>query len=255
MAGINKNIMAFVGTEDTANLVSALAEHTDNIYAAVSNEYGKAPHPGGNITVISKYLDEEKASNWIERVGVDIVIDGTDLSASGPREMIKKVCEQKGIEYLRIAAKQQRNMHTTFIRNEDQLLRELEYTVGNILAECDSKLYDLLTGVRNFREKTFIMIPAESGIFEKVIELGYKKENIISVNRIIHSDLLIAMFKEFGISDYVFPGNFKEGMNERLEAVDRSSVKAAVYGDFVQDEGMSVDEMWDMLAARFGIED
>lgn len=255
MAGINKNIMAFVGTADAANLVSALAEHTDDIYAAVSDEYGRSPHPGGNITVISKYLDEERAANWIDRVGIDIIIDGTDLSAVGPREMIKKVCADKGVEYLRIAAKQQRNMHTTFIRSEEQLLRELEYPVGNILAECDDELCERLAGVRQFSEKTFIMIPAESEVLEKVLSLGYKKENIISVNRVIHADLLMAMFREFGISDYVFPGYLKEGMNERLEAVDRSSVKALVYGDFVQDEGMSAEEMWNTLAARFGIED
>ena len=99
MAGINRKIMAFIGTEETAELVSALAEYTDNIYAAVSDEYGKASHPSGNITLLSRYLDEEKMNSWIDRVGVDLVIDGTDLTAEAPRKLIAKVCESRNIEY------------------------------------------------------------------------------------------------------------------------------------------------------------
>ncbi len=255
MAGINSKIMAFVGTEDASALVSALAEHTDDIYAAVSDEYGKAPHPGGNITLLSKYLDEERMSSWIDRVGVDIVIDGTDLPASEARAVIKKVCAEKGIEYHRIAAKQQMNLHTSVYRSREQLLRDLEYTVGNILAEGDAELCDMLTDVKDFSEKIFMMIPADPEILKNVLDAGYRKENILSVNRLIHADMLVAMFKEFNISDYVFPGYLTEGMGERLASADRSDIKACIYGDLIPDEGMSADDMWDMFAERFGIEE
>ncbi len=255
MAGINKKIMAFVGTNDAAALVSALAEHTDDIYAAVSDEYGKAPHPGGNITLISKYLDEEKMSSWIDRVGVDIVIDGTDLPASGARAVIKKVCAEKNVEYHRIAAKQQINLHTSIYRNKENLLRDLEYPVGNILVEGEEELYGIITEVKDFSDKVFMMVPADPDIMKRVLDAGYKKENIISINKLIHSDMLVAMFREFEISDYVFPGYLKEGMGERLASVDRSDVKACIYGDLVPDDGMSADDMWDMFAERFGIEE
>ena len=255
MAGINKKIMAFVGTNDAAALVSALAEHTDDIYAAVSDEYGKAPHPGGNITLISKYLDEEKMASWIDRVGVDIVIDGTDLPATEARAVIKKVCEEKGAEYHRIAAKQQMNLHSTICRSKEQLLRELEYPVGNILVEGNDELYDMITEIKDFSEKVLMMIPADPDALKKALDLGYKKENIISINRLIHADMLIAMFNEFEISDYVFPGYLRDGMGERLASVDRSDAKAHIYGELVPDDGMSADAMWDMFAERFGIEE
>lgn len=256
MAGINKKIMAFIGTNDASALVSALAEHTDDIYAAVSDRYGKAPHPSGNITLLSKYLDEEMMSSWIEKVGVEIVIDGTELAASEERTVIKKVCSEKGIEYYRIAAKQQMNLHASVYRNKEQLLRELEYTVGNVLVEDDGgELYDIMTGVRDFSEKVLMMIPADPEVIENVLAAGYKKENILSVNRLIHADMLIAMFEELNISHYVFPGCLTDGMSERLASVDRSQVKACIYGDLIPDEGMTDDAMWDMLAERFGIEE
>jgi precorrin-6x reductase len=255
MSKITKKIMAFVGTEDASELVTALAEHTDNIYAAVSSEYGKAPHPGGNITLLSKYLDEEDMERWMERVNIDIVIDGTDISAASEGKIIKDVCEKRGVEYYRMAAKYQINMHTSVVRKDDVLLREMEYTVGNVLVEGDADLFRLLTGVRAYDEKMFPVVPAEPEMLKSVLDMGYKKENIISINRLIHADMLIALFNEFGISDYIFPGTLKEGMSERLAAVDRSNVKAAVYGDFVRDEGMNADDMWDMFAERFGIED
>lgn len=253
MAKINKKIMAFVGTEDASRLVSALAEYTDDIYAAVSDEYGKAPHPGGNITIISKYLDEEKMESWINRIGIDIVIDGTALSVPAERAIIKKLCERKGIEYYRIAARQQMNMHASIMRSSRQLIRELEYTVGNVLAEGDAELYDILTDVKNFSEKVFIIAPAEPEILKAVLDRGYRKENILSFNRIIHADLLKALFREFKISDYVFPGYLREGIPERLAAVDSSEAKAAIWGDLLPDDGMEPDDIWDMFSERFDL--
>lgn len=255
MAGINKKIMAFVGTNDAAELVSALAEHTNDIYAVVSDEYGKAPHPSGNITLLSKYLDEEKMSSWLDRVGIDIVIDGTSLTASDARGIIKKVCSEKGLEYYRTAAKQQLNLHTSIYRSKEQLLRDLKYTVGNILVESNEELRSMFTEMKNFSDKVLVMVPADPDLIKKTLDAGYKRENILSINRLIHAELLVAMFREFNVSDYVFPGYLKEGMEARLSSVDRSDVKACVYGELVPDEGMNADAMWDMLAERFGIEE
>lgn len=255
MAGINRKIMAFIGTEETAELVSALAEYTDNIYAAVSDEYGKASHPSGNITLLSRYLDEEKMNSWIDRVGVDLVIDGTDLTAEAPRKLIAKVCESRNIEYIRIAKKMQTNLSTTIFRSQEQLVREMEYTVGNVLAEGDLTLMKMLTGVKDYQDKVFPMVSAEEGVFEALTDMGYRKENIISFNRMIHAGLLMALFQEFSISDYIYQGSLQIGLRERLEAVDHSAVKAAVYGDLAQEEGIEASAAWDMLSSRFGIGD
>ena len=101
------------------------------------------------------------------------VIDGTDLPASGARAVIKKVCSERSIEYHRIAAKQQMNLHTSVYRNKDQLLRDLEYPVGNILVEGDEELYGLLTGVKDFSEKIIMMAPADPDVIKRVLDLGY----------------------------------------------------------------------------------
>ena len=180
MAKIKETIMIFVGTKEAAEFASALAEYTDNIYAAVSDEYGISPHPIGNLTLISKYLDEKNMKDWIGRIKADIVIDGTDIMAAAQREAIKKVCEERNIEYYHLAVKQQLNLHSTIYRNENQLQRDLEYVVGNVLAEGDTELFNILTGVSNFQEKIFIMLPADAEAIRKILNLGYKKDNIIS---------------------------------------------------------------------------
>ena len=58
LAGIDIKIMAFIGTDDCSDLITRLAKYTDKIYAAVSSAYGKSVFPGGNITLISSYLDD-----------------------------------------------------------------------------------------------------------------------------------------------------------------------------------------------------
>lgn len=252
--GINKKIMAFIGSPDTAELVSALAEHTDNIYAAVSDDYGKSPHPGGNITLIAKYLNEEDIERWMDR-GVEIVIDGTDLIAEEARSIIKKVCEKKGVEYHRLVPKFRYTLSTTLIRQDEVMLRELEYTVGNVLVEGDEGLFRKLTGVKDFSEKIIPMVPYDEKLLRELIDMGYKLENIISFNRMLHSTMLTALFSEFNVSHYIFPGSYILGMGERLSSVDNSPVKALIYGELKQEEGNTAADLWDMFAERFGIED
>jgi len=252
--GINKKIMAFIGSPEVADLVSELAEHTDNIYAAVSDDYGKSPHPGGNITLIAKYLNEEDMERWMDR-GVELVIDGTDLIAQEARSVIRKLCEKKGIEYHRVVSKFNYTLSTTLIKQDDVMLRELEYTVGNVIVEGDEELFGKLTAVKDFSEKIIPLIPYDTELFNSLINMGYKLENIISFNRTIHSGMLTALFIEFKVSHYVFPGDYMLGMGERLTSVESSPVKALIYGELEQEEGYSAAALWKIFADRFGIED
>ena len=248
-------IMAFIGTDDSAELMSELAEHISGMYAAVSDEYGRAKHPIGDITLLSKYLDRDNLIKWLDRNQTSLVIDGTSLAASEQRRLIKQVCDEKGIEYFHIAAKLQSNINTTIFRNDDQLIREFEYSVGRVMVQGDRHLFEVMTGVREYSDKVIPVIPADTELINSVVELGYKRENIISINRPVHSDLLIAIFHEYKVSNYVFLGSDLYGLQERLDSVDRSSVKGAVYGDFASEEGIEVNRLWDKLTERFGIED
>ena len=75
--------MVFTGSAEARMFVDSLSEYTDLIYAVVSDQYGSKQHVSGNITVISRYLDKESIKSWVERVGIRVLVDGTEIYAAG----------------------------------------------------------------------------------------------------------------------------------------------------------------------------
>ncbi|MCI8283982.1 MAG: precorrin-6A/cobalt-precorrin-6A reductase [Firmicutes bacterium] len=262
MAEINKKIMAFTGSSDAAELVNMLSEYTNDIYAAVADEYGEAPSPSGNITLLSKYMDREKIISWIDRVGIDIVIDGISMSNEEMRKELKEVCESSGVEYFKLTEKLSINMNTSIWRSIEELARSIEYAAGSVLIWAGIELYlELAAYIKQNpdRGKGFgnliIVLPPAPDMISKALEAGYESSNIICIDKDVHAEFIVAMFNEFNATHFVISGAEKQGLKERLRAVDLSSVKASVFGDIKGDDGMSMIDMWKLFCERFGIED
>ncbi len=262
MAKINKKIMAFTGSREATELVDMLSEYTDNVYAAVASEYGEAPDPGGNITLLSKYMDRENIVSWIDRVGIDIIIDGVAVSREELRDEIKSVCEVKGVEYIRLSENLKLSLNTSICRSVEDLARNMEYEVGSVLICADIQLYEALARIMNSEsgrrrsiDNLMIMLPPSPELLGRGLSAGYSRKNIICMDRKLHADFILAMFEEFNVTNFVIAGADKQGMKEKLEAADRSGVRLSIFGDIESGGGMDVKSVWNMLADRFGIEE
>ena len=254
MAKIDKKIMAFVGTAASSRLVSDIADYTDDIYAATASEYGSAPHPGGNITILSKYQDEEAIKRWIDR-GVNLIIDGTDVTAEEHREIIKKACAETGVEYLRVAASYDINLNTAQSSNPEDLIRAVEYCVGRVLVRGDMEIFKVLVDAKDYQTKVMPMIKNDPEILKELLAMGYPQENILGTDRVYSPEYMLALFKELNITHFIMMGSEKRGLTQRIESINRSMVKATIYGGLPAEEGLTAEKMWMMLCDRFNIDD
>lgn len=253
MAKIDIKIIAFVGTEESSRLVDAIAEYTDGIYAAVSSKYGNAPLPGGNITLIQKYLDEEGLRKWIRNTGASLVIDGTAVSAADSGSMIRSVCEDMQLEYVRIVEERRMKSDTEICRDPSSLLRVIQYSVQNVLVEAEEDVFRILTGDPDYQKKIIPLIPPDSGLLQTLNDMGYPPEHIVCAGKILSGSFLQALFSEYQITHYVFRGDILSGLSERLDALNHSMVHATILGDPAVEEGQTAEQYLYAFEKRFGI--
>ena len=254
MAGIDAKIMAFVGTDECASLISRLAEHTDSIYAAVSSNYGQSSFPGGNITIISSYLDDAGIQRWIDRTGIGMIIDGIAESAREESVLVRRKAEENGIEYFRIADHLKISNNIKICPTEEDLLSSLSYSTGNILVE-GAELYLLLAGSVSDSQRLFVMTGPDEEEIRKLKEAGCKEEQIVSFGMIIHQHFILSLFEELNIRYYVLKGGMNRGITEKTGALNHSDVRAFISGALADQDGHTVKELWKLLSRRYGLRD
>ena len=254
MTGIDAKIMAFVGTDDCSELVTRLAGYTDKIYAAVSSEYGKSSFPGGNITIISSYLDADGIQRWIDRTGVSLIIDGVSENASGESVLIRKKAEENGIEYLRIADHLKMSRNIQVCRKREDLISSLSYSTGMILVEGFS-LYSFLKEAGVDPERMIAIVPPEPEELRLLKEAGCRAEQILSMGMIVHEAFLLSLFDELKIRYYVMQGGENRGIAEKISALNHSDAHALIDGELKEQEGHTLAELWKMLKKRYALKE
>lgn len=254
MAGIDTKIMAFVGTDECSSLITRLAEHTDSIYAAVSSNYGQSSFPGGNITIISSYLDDAGIQRWIDRAGIGMIIDGIDETAREECALVRRKAEENGIEYYRIADHLKISNNIKICATEEELISSLTYSNGRILAE-GSESYFLLTGSGVDPERIFVMTRPDEEEIRQLKEAGCREEQILSFGMIIHQHFILSLFDELKIRHYVLRGGLNRGITEKTGALNHSDVRAYINGALADQDGHTVKELWKLLSRRYGLRD
>ena len=100
----------------------------------VSERYGSRQHVSGNITAISRFLDKDSIKSWVARVGVSVLVDGTEVYASASSRMIRETAEELGLDYFKISSSIDVDFtHTSKCKNAEEIVKDASYTVGNVL--------------------------------------------------------------------------------------------------------------------------
>lgn len=254
MAGIDTKIMAFIGTDDCSDLITRLAKYTDKIYAAVSTRYGKAAFPGGNITLISSYLDGDGIQRWIDRSGIGLIIDGVSENAEEERTLIQRKAEENGIEYLRIADHLKMSKNIQVCRSREELLAPFSYSTGTILVE-GSELYSFLAESGIDQERMMALVRPDVEEIACVKAAGCPEERILSWGMIAREAFLLALFDELHIRYYVMKGGSNRGITEKISALNHSDARALIDGELTGQEGLTSAELWKMLKKRYSLRD
>ena len=254
MSGIDTKIMAFIGTDDCADLITRLAGYTDKIYAAVSSRYGKSTFPGGNITIISSYLDGDGIQRWIDRSGIGLIIDGVSENAEEERDLIRKKAEENGIEYLRITHQLKMSKNIRICQSREELAGAFSYSTGTVLVE-GSSLYRFLTESGIDQERMVVLVRPDEDEIRSVKAAGCKEDHILSWNMIAHEHFLLALFEELQVRYYVMEGGSNRGIAEKIRAMNHSDAHALIDGHLTGQEGYTSRELWKMLKKRYGLRD
>ncbi len=252
----NEKIMVFTGSAEARMFVDSLSEYTDLIYAVVSDQYGSKQHVSGNITVISRYLDKESIKSWVERVGIRVLVDGTEIYAAGASQMIREAAEEMGLEYFKISSRIGVDFtHTSKCAGAADIVRDASYTVGNVLMiGCRELAEGVITekdGV--LKDRVVIVLPPEEENIRICREAGYPPENIICMTMPQPEILMRGLIEGRNITHMAVSAEDISSIKTNLRAAESANIKVSLWGDLKQPEGMTAEELWKIFAERLEI--
>ena len=252
----NEKIMIFVGSAEAKVFADSLAEYTDSVYAVVSERYGSRQHVSGNITVISRFLDKDSIKSWVARVGVSVLVDGTEVYASASSRMIRETAEELGSDYFKISSSIDVDFtHTSKCKNAEEIVKDASYTVGNVLLIGCSELAEDVVTKRDgaLRDRVVAVLPPEEENIRMCREAGYPPENIICMTVPQPEILLRGLIEGRNITHMVVSAEDIASIKSNLRAAEAANIKVSLYGELRQPDGMSVEQLWNTFVARLGI--
>lgn len=252
----NEKIMVFVGSAEAKAFVDSLAEYTDSVYAVVSEQYGSKQHVSGNITVISRFLDKESIKSWAARVGVTVLVDGTEVYASEASRMICETAEELKLDYFKISSSIDVDFtHTSKCKNVEEIIKDAAYTVGNVLMiGCKEMAADVVSEKDGaLRDRVVALLPPEEENIRICREAGYSAENIICMTMPQPEILLRGIIEGRNITHMVVSAEDIASIKSNLRAAEAAKIKVSLYGELKQPEGFSVEQIWNIFVDRLGI--
>lgn len=237
----NEKIMIFVGSAEAKVFADSLAEYTDSVYAVVSERYGSRQHVSGNITVISRFLDKDSIKSWVARVGVSVLVDGTEVYASASSRMIRETAEELGLDYFKISSSIDVDFtHTSKCKNAEEIVKDASYTVGNVLLIGCSELAEDVVTKRDgaLRDRVVAVLPPEEENIRMCREAGYPPENIICMTVPAAGNPAAWTHRRQKYHTYGSFGGRYARSKSNLRAAEAANIKISLYGELRQPEGM-----------------
>ncbi len=237
--------LVFMGTQAGLQVVNRLIEYTDNVYAVAAPEYGYPEHPMGNMTLITKYLDDAGIQRWIDRVGFDLIVDGVSADRPDLSEEIRTAAERNSIDYLKIIDKLNMISGVTICRSEEEFADKTGSLLGNILADSEDVFRITSEQLRKNGKKTdrlFAVIPPEEERIRQLKEYGCPSSNIFCFGSHPSSEFMTIFFSEYNIEYFLLDGYKKVNMVSKFDAVDQSNVKTVIMGDPTPADGLTADK-------------
>ena len=176
-------ILIFGGTTEGRELADFC--HSNRIPAAVcvTTGFGKELLSSFNtLKIITGKKDYSQIVNMLEKEKYSAVLDATHPFAEKATENIKKACKDTDTQFFRVIRDSEKIDYND-VKYFDSIGSAADYAEkesGNILITTGSKNLAEYTGIRNFSERLVVRVLPDSRIINSCIEMGFKKENIIS---------------------------------------------------------------------------
>ena len=252
----DEKIMIFAGSREAKMFTDSLAEYTDNIYVVVSEAYGSRQHISGNITVISRRLDAEGIRSWAKRVGIGVIVDGTEVYAREVSDVIRRAAEELGIDYFKIRSAVDVDFtHTTRCAGVQDIVKDASYTVGSVLMIGCRELAHAVVSEKDgvLKDRVIALFPPEEESIRLCREAGYPQENIICMKTPVPEALLRGIIEGRNVTHMVVSAADISSIKRNLSAAAAAGIRVSLYGKLPEAEGVPLEELWQIFAERLGI--
>ena len=150
-------ILIFAGTTEGRELSEWLCEKCCAHELCVATEYGEqVMNEDPLVKVHTGRMDEVQIASFMEREGIQVVVDATHPYAKEATENIKQAAEENGVAYLRLDRNQTEedvkgvSAEKYYFPDTALCIEKLANTEGNILLTTGSKESPQLKYILNF---------------------------------------------------------------------------------------------------------
>ena len=245
-------IVLFGGTTEGRLLTEFLSQNKIPSIVCVATEYGeKVLEYEPPVIVQPKRLKPDAMRKLFEEEQTEFVFDATHPYATEISKHIKEVCNEKGIEYIRVLRESIEIEDAVKVSSMEDLIDYLNGTEGLIFSSMGAKEALALTGIENFAERVYLrMLPSPEGM-RHCLDLGYPMKNLCGMQGPFSKEFNIAQFKEIGADILVTKesGNVG-GFLEKTDAAKECGMEVVVLSRLVNEEGISVEEAKDTIRSK-----
>ena len=179
-----KEILIFAGTTEGRRLSECLAESGIVHTICVATEYGEIvlkPHP--MVKVHRGRMNREEIREFITTGEFAAVVDATHPYAEVVTENIKAAMEQMDIPYLRLKREtdEKQNMDTALFGTNEECLKALEQTEGNILLTTGSKELGIYCTSENVKNRLYVRILPGMESLQQCMQHGISGKQILAL--------------------------------------------------------------------------
>lgn len=244
------NIIIFSGTTEGRHISEALSRQGIEHTVCVATEYGRDIMQGDSCAHIhTGRMSVEEMSEMISG-NQGYVIDATHPYAVEVTENIKKACDGTSAEYVRVVRQSEGTTgDVIYCQDMEEVSELLEKLHGNVLMTTGSKEIGMLKLTDMSRVYSRI-IPSTDSI-SLCLEAGVLSKNIIAMQGPFSREMNKALIMEYEIKYLVTKESGSTGgVDNKLQAAAECGIDTVIIGRPSDEEGLTVNEVLDMLGIR-----
>ena len=244
-------ILIFAGTTEGRELSEWLCEKGCAHDLCVATEYGEqVMNEDPLVKVHTGRMDEVQIASFMEREGIQVVVDATHPYAKEATENIKQAAEEKGAAYLRLDRNQTEedvkgvSAEKYYFPDTALCIETLANTEGNILLTTGSKELPDYCANEKVKDRIFARVLPGTESIAICEKSGIPGKRIIAMQGPFSLEMNLAIIKDHDIKIMVTKQTGKSGgFAEKEEAAAKAGIPLYVIGVPENSAGMSAAEV------------
>lgn len=213
---------------------------------SVATDYGREllPEDCPGFAVIFGRLELKDMKKLFVEEEADLILDATHPYAQIVSENIKSSAEQLNIKYCQVVRSEEEVWgDVVTVKTMKKAAEYLKETEGSVLLTTGSKDLNVFTEIPGFAERLYPRMLPTPDIISQVLDMGYKKQNLICMQGPFLKETNIGIMKQIGAKFLVTKESGRSGgLGDKVEAAATLGVKIVVVGPPAEITGISLSQ-------------